>query len=161
MQLEIEWKRTTEVLERYAEVFIQEARNKLRANESLATQDLYNNIRPLIQIGDDEVSVSLYLEDYYIYLEKGRKAGKMPPFPKIRDWVKVKKIASGDNIDNVAWAITKSIGKNGTKPHPFLKPTKEEVNPQFENELMYAVQEDIAAYIENVLVYYYEILKGL
>ena len=64
MQLEIEWKRTTEVLERYAEVFIQEARNKLRANESLATQDLYNNIRPLIQIGDDEVSVSLYLEDY-------------------------------------------------------------------------------------------------
>lgn len=160
MGLEIEWKRTTEVLERYAEVFIEEARTKLRNNDSLASQNLYNNMRPLIEIDDEELRVSIYLEDYWIWLEKGRKAGKMPPFPKIRDWVEVKGIASGDNIDNVAWAITKSIGDNGTKPHPFFESTKEDVNARFENEIMYAVQEDIAAYVEEVLLYYYRILKG-
>lgn len=160
MGLEIEWTKTTEVLERYAKVFIRQARDRLRNNNSLASQNLFNNMTPLIQIGEDKVSVSLYLEDYWIYLENGRKAGKMPPFPKIRDWVEVKGIDFGKGYDSAAWAITKSIGEHGTKPHPFLEPTKNDVNPQFENELMYAVQEDITAYIENVLLYYYNILKG-
>lgn len=160
MGLEIEWKRTTEVLERYAEVFIEEARAKLRTNDSLASQNLYNNMTPLIEIDDEELRVSLYLEDYWIYLENGRKAGKLPPFPKIRDWVEIKNIDFGKGYDSAAWAITKSIGENGTKPHPFLQPTKDSVNVQFENELVYAVQEDIASYIDEVLLYYYRLLKG-
>ena len=52
-------------------------------------------------------------DGYWENIDKGRKAGKMPPFNKIRPWVNIKLKLKGKKADSVAWAIMKKIGKEG------------------------------------------------
>jgi len=75
---------------------------------------------PVTFAGD---SITISLPDYYLYIDKGRKAGaKMPPVKFIAIWIKRKKLPIPDGMDivSLAWAISKSIAKNGIKPRPFL-----------------------------------------
>lgn len=166
--LDIEWTKVTEVLQRYAEEFINEARTNLGKNKSYASGKLGDTMRPLIEIGEDEFKVSIYLEDYWVYVENGRRAGaKRPPIEAIKEWIEVKPIVREDRgngiptTEQLAFLISRSIGENGIEPKPFFEPAKESVYKRFEIELIYAVREDIAAYVENVLVMYYNMLKGL
>lgn len=80
--------------------------------------------------------------DYAAFVEFGRRPGKMPPVDHIKEWVKKRHIADTYSIkthrqikrnedfdkraENIAWAIAKSIEKQGTKAHPFLFPAFEE-----------------------------------
>lgn len=51
-----------------------------------------------------------------LVMEKGRGAGKRPPpFDPIRRWVERKGIATGKDADRAAFAIARSIGKEGTR----------------------------------------------
>lgn len=50
-----------------------------------------------------------------IYLEKGRKPGKMPPVKAIEPWAR----RHGIN----PYMLARSIGRKGTKPHPFVAPS--------------------------------------
>ena len=68
-------------------------------------------------------SITISLPDYYLYIDKGRRAGaKMPPVKFIAIWIKRKKLPTPDGMDimSLSWAIAKSIAKNGIKPRPFL-----------------------------------------
>lgn len=76
-------------------------------------------------------------ENYASAVEFGRRAGRMPPVSDIRAWVQ-KKHSGAFNaarsaaaflrkstdavLTSAAWAIAKSIGRHGTKPHPFFAP---------------------------------------
>lgn len=166
--LDIEWTRVTEVLQRYAEEFIKEARANLGVNNSYASGSLGDTMKPLIEIGENEFKVSIYLNDYWVYVENGRRAGaKMPPISAIKEWIEIKPIVPEDRgygiptTEQLAFLIARSIGENGIEPRPFFEKAKETVYNRFENDIAYAVSEDIAAYVENVLLMYYNMLKGL
>lgn len=60
---------------------------------------------------------------YAAAVEYGRRAGKMPPADEMGQWAH-KKLRIGDLkiARALGWAIAKSIGKHGTKPHPFFAP---------------------------------------
>jgi len=68
---------------------------------------------------------------YAPFVENGREPGKAPPLQSLMDWVKVKRIATGDrNVRNVAWAIAKKIAREGVKPQPFVQPLIDSGWPQ-------------------------------
>lgn len=70
----------------------------------------------------DEKSFRVYfnLQEYWKWVEYGRRAGKQPPITPIEEWIKVKKIVPKTRNGRVpttkqlAFAISKSIGEHGT-----------------------------------------------
>lgn len=110
--------------------FVVELKNKLKANDSYASGDLVNSIRGIVKQNGKYVVISIQLEDYWQYVENGRKAGKYPPINAIKNWISVKPILprplkSGKlpTANQLAFLIARKISKVGIKPKPFLKPT--------------------------------------
>lgn len=110
--------------------FVVELKNKLKANDSYASGDLVNSIRGIVKQNGKYVVISIQLEDYWQYVENGRKAGKYPPLSAIKKWISVKPVLprplkSGKlpTANQLAFLIARKISKVGIKPKPFLKPT--------------------------------------
>ena len=62
------------------------------------------------------LSVSIFTPAHVQFAAYGRGPGKQPPIDPLIAWVKKKGIVTGEqNIRGAAFAIAKSIGKNGTK----------------------------------------------
>jgi len=62
------------------------------------------------------LSVSIFTPAHVQFAKYGRGPGKQPPLDPIIAWVRKKGIITGEkNIRGSAFAIAKSIGKNGTK----------------------------------------------
>ena len=63
---------------------------------------------------------------YAMFVEYGRRAGKMPPPDELGQWA-YKKFHLKDRklARSMGWALAKIIAKKGTKPHPFFKPAVE------------------------------------
>ena len=153
-ELKIEWRHLKETLENFADYFIQAARDNLQKNKSNASYDLYNSFEKIIEIGDDWFSVKISLEDYWYYVENGRKAGKFPPLPKIQEWIEIKPIqpypdSNGKipSVEQLSFLIGRKIANEGTEPHPFFEPAKEDAISRFELSIDLAIEEDIDEYI--------------
>lgn len=60
---------------------------------------------------------------YALYVEYGRRAGKMPPPDELAAWA-YKKFHMKDwkLATSMGWAFAKRIAKEGTEPHPFFVP---------------------------------------
>ena len=60
---------------------------------------------------------------YALYLEFGRRAGKMPPPDEMAAWAyKRFHLADWKLAASMGWAMAKEIAKKGTQPHPFFIP---------------------------------------
>lgn len=110
--------------------FVVELKNKLKANDSYASGTLSNSLKGIVKQNGKYIVISIQLEDYWQFVENGRKAGKYPPLSAIKKWISVKPILprplkSGKlPTDNqLAYLIGRKISKVGTKAKPFLKPT--------------------------------------
>lgn len=110
--------------------FVIELKNKLTANKTNASGTLANSIRGIVKQNGKYIVISIQLEDYWQYVENGRRAGKYPPLSEIRKWISVKPILprptkSGKlpTANQLAFLIARKISKVGTKANPFLKPT--------------------------------------
>lgn len=110
--------------------FVVELKNKLKANDSNASGTLSNSIRGIVKQNGKYIVISIQLEDYYQFVENGRKAGKYPPINAIKNWISVKPVLprplkSGKlpTANQLAFLIARKISKVGIKPKPFLKPT--------------------------------------
>ena len=110
--------------------FVVELKNRLTANKTNASGTLSNSIRGIVKQNGKYIVISIQLEDYYQFVENGRKAGKYPPLSAIRKWISVKPVLprptkSGKlpTQNQLAFLIARKISKVGIKPKPFLKPT--------------------------------------
>lgn len=161
---DIKWTNLTAVLERFAEAFIKNAQQNLDKNDSNASGALQRSMdKDKIVIDDRMMKVTISLEDYWYYLEHGRKAGKMPPIQPIIEWIENKPVppkVQGLTVKQQAFAIAKSIKKNGTKPKPFFNSAKQMTWKMFKDEIVEAVDMDIMAYIENQVLPEMERLVG-
>lgn len=84
---------------------------------------------------------------YAWYAEHGRKPGKRPPLEPILDWVHKRGLGGTYSISSrrrtgnyqsqmkedraIAFLIQRAIGKNGTRPQPFLRLAFEREKPYF------------------------------
>lgn len=137
--------------------FVVELKNKLTANKTNASGTLSNSIKGIVKQNGKYIVISIQLEDYWQYVENGRKAGKYPPLSAIRKWISVKPILprplkSGKlPTDNqLAYLIGRKISKVGTKAKPFLKPTITDfdlINKVY-NEVLTLINKQITEEIE-------------
>lgn len=152
--MDIIWNNLRRVLEEFADAFIQNARDGLQANNSIATGELYDSFEKIIEIDDEHFSVKVSLADYWTYVENGRGPGKFPPIDKIRNWVEIKPITiepglngKTPSVEQVSFLIARKIANEGTTPKPFFESAKELTIAQFEDRISYAIQEDISDYV--------------
>jgi len=66
---------------------------------------------------------------YAEYVEKGRRPGRMPPSSALEAWVRTK--VSVENIKSIAFLIARKIGREGTKPQPYLLPAARKEKPRY------------------------------
>lgn len=160
---EIKWTRLHKVLEEYGNRFIQLAKDKMGMNKSYATGELADTMETVVEINDEYFKVSIKLQDYWYYLENGTKP-HFPPLQAIKEWVEVKGITPEErngytpSIEQLPYMIQKSIGKYGTEAHPFFNENKEIVYKEFENNIIYAIDEDIAEWVNDNVT---EMLKNV
>ena len=160
---EIKWTRLHKVLEGYGDRFIQLAKDKMGMNKSYATGELADTMEKIVEINDEYFKGSIKLQDYWYYLENGTKP-HFPPLQAIKEWVEVKGITPEErngytpSIEQLPYMIQKSIGKYGTEAHPFFNENKEIVYKEFENNIIYAIDEDIAEWVNDNVT---EMLKNI
>lgn len=112
-----------------------------------ATGKLYNSVQYKINITETAVKLSLNLEDYWINVENGRAAGKkMPPVSVIRKWMLNKGIPDKNGL---AYLISRKISKRGIKPKPYLKQVKNDVIPNYLDDISKALTNDLKESIKN------------
>lgn len=82
-----------------------------------ATSQLANSVRA-DKLGELEYAIGPHVEHAW-YVEKGRKAGRMPPVEKIMRWGQTKGLlARGDKRS--AFLIARAIARNGIKARPVV-----------------------------------------
>lgn len=134
-----------EALKKIGARVIASAQSNLRRSKNHATGLLINS--GAVKEGADNSIMAGFPTKYAYYVEFGRRAGKWPPFSEILQWVKIRRIAQLHNKQErkelgvtklqdyitqtyaAAFLIQRSIGKKGTKPHPFLRPAYEKNKP--------------------------------
>ena len=87
----------------------------------IATSSLYNNIEYDIEYDEDgfPVSFNIIMEDYWYWIDEGRKPGRFPPVNKIRQWVLDKPInwpaVNGriPTLEQKTYLIGRSIAEKG------------------------------------------------
>ena len=121
-----------------------EIRDKYKAkikSGAYATGKLYNSVQYKVSITESSVKLSLNLEDYWINVENGRASGKkMPPISVIRKWMLSKSIPDKNGL---AYLISRKISKKGIKAKPYLKQTKNEVIPNYMDDITKAINQDL------------------
>lgn len=98
------------------------APNKMGIGPKIATSDLYNYITPKIEFDEQGFpeSFNIIMEDYWVFVDEGRKPGKFPPVNAIRNWILDKPINFAPingripTLKQQTYLIGRSIAKKGT-----------------------------------------------
>lgn len=105
---------------------IADAKSNLRENTSVVTGLLRQSGR--VERKKDDITAGFFdttnrNSGYALFVEYGRRSGKMPPPDEIAAWV-YKKFHLNDwkAANSLGWAIAKRIAQEGTQPHPFFGP---------------------------------------
>jgi len=127
------------IVQNWGNELIAQMQNRLRINKTNATSSLSQSIEPQIKGTQSGYRLTVLMEDYWQYVEEGRRAGKMPPIKNIYEWIRYKRPMqdkiqqSPDKIaatKSLAYVIARKIGQKGTKAQPFVTPSLKQVTTQ-------------------------------
>jgi len=127
------------IVQNWGNELIAQMQNRLRANKTNASSSLSQSIEPQIKGTQSGYRLTVLMEDYWQYVEEGRRAGKMPPIKNIYEWIRYKRPMqdkiqqSPDKIaatKSLAYVIARKIGQKGTKAQPFVTPSLKQVTTQ-------------------------------
>ena len=116
---------TKKALEKFGKYLVKESRKNLTRKKKNVTSSLYDSLDYQVKAMPNSFEFDFLMEEYGEWVDKGRKAGKNPPFSPLRKWVQDRRIQFRDNsgrfqtYDQTAWAVVKSIGKKGIEPSNF------------------------------------------
>ena len=124
------------IIQNWGNELIAQMQNRLRSNKTNASSSLSQSVEPNIKSREGGYNLTILMNDYWLYVENGRKAGKMPPIKNIYEWIQNKaplqaKIADSPNkiaaTKSLAYVIARKISKKGTKAQPFISPSLNQV----------------------------------
>jgi len=128
------------IIQNWGNEFIKQLQNNLLKNKSNASSSLSQSITPEVKAQQKGYNLSVMMEDYWFYVEEGRRAGKTPPIKNIYEWIQNKKeiqtkfiSKSTDRIaatKSLAYVIARKIGREGTRAKPFVSPALKQVTTQ-------------------------------
>lgn len=115
-----------------------------------ASRRLSDSTKHFVRVGDKAMVVGLRLEEYWKYVEYGRKPGKFPPPSAILKWIEVKPIIPRPDANgripsprSLAYLIGRKIKNEGIDPAPILATTAEQVNAKFMQAIRDAMKKDL------------------
>lgn len=121
-----------EILDRYGEKVVSALNDNLEFKKNIASGDLAKSIRFKVFSVSDVHTFELFIDDYYKWVDKGRKSGKRPPIAPILKWLSYKQLSGvvnskkakagvvkGNALKSMAYAVATNIGKHGTKGSHF------------------------------------------
>jgi hypothetical protein len=100
-------------------------RKRLKQNKSVFTGELHSRLGVRSSAGtsmtDAWIEVGSLGVPYGLNVEKGSPP-HTPDSARIHEYVRKKMGKSGDEADNLAYAIETTIRSQGTRPHPYIAP---------------------------------------
>ena len=124
--------------------------------EACGYQDgqLYRTLSYSVKMNNTSWLISISLEEYWKYIEYGRRPGKMPPIDVIEKWINVRQIIphsmtlkSGKtvipSVKQLSFLIARSIGKRGIQQRPFFKQSFEAAKREYLAKIEEAIIQDI------------------
>jgi hypothetical protein len=171
-----ELKNVADILEFYIAKIILDTKKNLESRGRIASHALEQSIRTApIQItkqafGETYTAVVI-MEDYYEWVDKGRKPGKQPPIADIIKWIKYKPIKIDrsklgdirergvnkrkpytieDLVKQRAQGIARKIGLKGTRPSNFYSDVvNENLMKDLNSDLSKALKKDVEVIFKN------------
>lgn len=146
----MEFIRTYEALKGFSERLQLSYKQNLIDNNIPATGELVNSIQANVSINESSYQVVLTLEEYWKYIEYGRKPGKFPPPDKILSWVRSKPILPSENNGQIptekqlSFLIGRKISEKGIEPRPILQNTISDLYGQFIDNLTSTFADDVS-----------------
>lgn len=123
--------------------------------DKLPASSLKDSVRPFTVKESDSIDAGLTLNDYWKYVESGRKPGsKFPPVDAIIEWIRKKSIVprpsvlpSGKHVipteNQLAYLVGRKISVDGIPAKPFLNQTVSSMKGDLINMLNEAIGEEI------------------
>lgn len=146
----MEFKNTISVLNDFGKFLVEEYKDNLISNNVNASDTLYNSVTYMVKNGNNIFEVQLSLEDYWKYVENGRKPGKWPPISAIEKWIEIKPVIPRPmkngklpTTQQLAFLIARKIGLEGIQPRPLLQQSVEEVWDVMKEFLEEALAKDV------------------
>ena len=149
-----DFKHTMKALNDFGQKIVENYKAELEACNYQDGQ-LYRTLSYSVSTGTGGWVISVSLEQYWKYIEAGRRAGaKMPPLDVIEKWINVRHIIphsmtlkSGKtvipSVKQLSFLIARSIGQRGIQPRPFFKKSFEEAKREFLHKIEEAIISDI------------------
>lgn len=139
------------VLKAYADSAGDTYRSYMRLGGKDASGKLSQSAKADVRVEGTKYQVVMHLEEYWKFVENGRKpGGKFPPLDKIREWIEVKPVIPRPmkngklpTINQLAYLIGRKIATVGIVPSPVLEFTVQDLNDRFMDELKEAIRQDV------------------
>ena len=172
MQLE----ETRDALNKFAKYVIQQSRSNLTKSDKNVSKELYNSLDYDLTVSKNSFSLSLLMEDYGIFQDKGVKgktsSAKAPNSPfrfgsgtgkkggltnGIDKWVRRRRFQFRDkkgkfmSYQSTAFLITRSIYNKGIKPSMFFTKPFEKAFKGLNEELVKAYALDVEKFMATTI----------
>jgi len=145
---------TEKALERFGRYLVIESRKNLTRKKKNVTNSLYESLDYKVKAMPNSFEFDFIMNEYGEWVDKGRKAGKKPPFSPIRKWVEDRRIQFRDNsgkfqtYDQTAWAVVGGIGRNGIEASNFYSRPFKLGYDRLPNEIVEAYALDVEDFLE-------------
>lgn len=158
--------RLTAELESYGKAVAELYQQNLISSDRVASHKLLDTVSVSVRGGDGGTyEVTLSLQDYWKYVEEGTRPHR-PPYSKILEWVKVKPVIPRPDKygripkpEQLAWAVTKGIEKNGTVGSHDLERSVDDLYALFYPRIIQALTDDLEGGIRRFLLETFADLK--
>lgn len=121
-----------------------EAAREQKRRAPKAQSTLVNSIR---SIRDEDLSaIAAPNTDYAVFVNDGTGPGGFPSLQAIKDWIRVKGISprnAKDDLDDLAYMISRSIARKGTQAQPFVDNTAEKITPRIHRLMQQAARNSL------------------
>lgn len=131
---------TRKALEAFRDYVIQQARTNLTKQKKNVSNELYRNLKGIVDVMPNSIKVKFEMPEYGLYQDKGVSGTekkydtpysyttKMPPVKPLADWAKRRNIRLRDeqgrftrgNYNTIGFLIARSIYRKGVKPSLFF-----------------------------------------
>lgn len=145
---------TQKALNKFGKYLVKESRKNLTRKKKNVSNSLYNSLDYNIKAMPNSFEFDFLMNEYGEWVDKGRKAGKNPPFSPLRKWVEDRRIQFRSNkgkfqtYDQTAWAIVKSIGKKGIPASNFYSRPFQLGYKKLPNEIVEAYALDVEEFLD-------------
>lgn len=166
MQLE----ETRDALNKFAKYVIQQSRSNLSKSGKNVSKELYNSLDYDLTVSKNSFSLSLLMEDYGVFQDKGvsgtekkyntpfKYTNKRPPASAFSNWVVRKGLkgtrdAKGRFVSRkgLMFAVANSVFKKGIKPSMFFTKPFEKAFKELNQELLQAYALDVERFMTTTI----------